>query len=92
MDKVTRSTIGTYPEITLIDVGTMANDLRRSVAKGVNPVELKRKAKIDANDKVFSVVAERFMEEHSRRRKRSADADDRNLKLHVLPKWKRSYP
>ena len=86
--KVTRSTIGTYPEITLTDARTKANDLRKSVAKGVNPVEEKRKARVEANDKVFSVVAKRFLEEHSRRKKRSADADDRNLRLHVLPKWK----
>jgi integrase len=28
------------------------------------------------------------MVEHSRRKKRSADGDDRNLNLHILPKWK----
>jgi integrase len=28
------------------------------------------------------------MVEHSRRHKRSSDGDDRNLKLHVLPRWK----
>jgi integrase len=32
--------------------------------------------------------AGRYLNEHARRHKRSADADDRNLRLHVLPKWR----
>jgi hypothetical protein len=48
----------------------------------------KRRGRATASQRAFSAIAERFMVEHSRRKKRSADGDDRNLNLHVLPKWK----
>jgi integrase len=35
----------------------------------------------------FAHLAERYLNEHARRVKRSASADERNLKLHVLPAW-----
>ena len=84
----TRATIGTYPDIGLGDARTRANAMRETVAAGANPVTEKRKGRVTASQRAFSVIAERFMVEHSRRKKRSADADDRNLNLHVLPKWK----
>jgi hypothetical protein len=62
--------------------------MRVTVAGGANPVTEKRKGRATASQRAFGAIAERFMVEHSRRKKRSADGDDRNLNLHVLPKWK----
>lgn len=84
----TRSTIGNYPDVGLGDARGRADDLRKTVAAGKNPVEDKRVKRAAAAERSFAAVAERFMVEHSRRHKRSSDGDDRNLNLHVLPKWK----
>jgi integrase len=84
----TRATIGTYPDVGLGEARAKADGLRQTVAAGDNPVELKRVKRSTAKERSFAAVAERFMVEHSRRHKRSSDGDDRNLNLHVLPRWK----
>ena len=84
----TRATIGAYPDIGLGEARTRADGMRATVAGGANPVVEKRKGRATASQRAFGAIAERFMAEHSRRKKRSADGDDRNLNLHVLPKWK----
>jgi integrase len=90
--KDARSTIGHYPDISLGQARETADGLRAKVAKGLNPVSQKRMDRRDAGSKTFKILADRYLEEHARRFKRSADADDRNLRLHVLPKWaKRRY-
>jgi integrase len=89
---VTRATIGPYPEISLSDARGAADTLRGKVAKGVNPITEKRRDREDASSKTFRALSDRYIEEHARRFKRSADADERNLRLHILPKWgKRRY-
>jgi len=35
----------------------------------------------------FGALAERYLNEHARRKKRSHKADERNLRKHVLPRW-----
>jgi integrase len=67
----------------------MPDQLRRTVAKGENPIERKRHERSEAPRKTFQHLADRYMTEHARRFKRSADEDDRRLKLHILPKWGR---
>jgi integrase len=62
--------------------------MRTQVATGVNPVELRRRERRVAATKTFQALADRYLNEHARRHKRSAAADERNLKLHILPKWK----
>jgi integrase len=86
--KVTRATIGNYPDITLEKAREMGLALRREVAEGVNPVEKKRKDRADASSRTFQALADRYMTEHARRHKRTADADERGLRLHVLPSWR----
>src|SRR4051812_5761144 len=45
-----------------------------------------------AESSTFAALAHRYLQEHSRRFKRSTAADERNLRLHVLPSWgKRRY-
>ena len=84
----TRATIGTYPDVGLSDARTKADYLRITVASGLNPIEVKRAQRTAAKDRSFAAVAERFMEEHSRRFKRSSGGDNFNLNLHILPRWK----
>jgi integrase len=90
--KDARSTIGRYPDISLGDARKAADGLRAKVAKGINPIAQKRLDRHDAGSKTFRALSDRYLEEHARRFKRSADADERNLRLHILPKWaKRRY-
>ena len=85
--RVTRATIGTYPEVSLAKARERANNMRRSVAAGLNPVEEKRRERHESKTKTFRALADRYLEEHARRFKRSAATDERNLRLHVLPTW-----
>lgn len=87
--KTTRATIGSYPAVTLAKARAKAEALRKQVAHGVNPIVAKRQARAEVDTKTFAALAERYLEEHSRRHKRSAAADERNLRLHVLPAWER---
>ena len=90
--KDARSTIGHYPDISLGRARKAADALRAKVAHGVNPIVEKRRDRRDASSKTFQALSDRYLEEHARRFKRSADADERNLRLHILPKWaKRRY-
>jgi integrase len=87
--KDARSTIGRYADISLGQAREAADGLLAKVAKGVNPVVQKRSDRRDAGTKTFSALSDRYLEEHARRFKRSASADERNLRLHILPNWGR---
>ena len=80
-----RVTIGRYPDVGLSAARGAADGYRKTVSAGGNPAEAKRGA---SGDKSFGALAERYLEEHARRRKRSHAVDQRNLKNHVLPRWK----
>lgn len=84
--KQTRVTIGGYPTIGLAAAREAADTFRKTVAAGGNPAQTKRQRTGAA--RTFGAMAERYLEEHARRKKRSHAADERNLKKHVLPKWK----
>jgi hypothetical protein len=83
-----RATIGSFPDVGLGDARARANEMRAAVVAGSNPVAVKRAQRVTANQRSFVVVAERYMIEHSRRNKKSWADDERNLKLHLLPKWR----
>jgi integrase len=82
-----RSTIGRYPDVTLGQARQAADGLRAKVASGINPIDQKRSDRHDASSKAFRVLADRYLDEHARRFKRSHAADEASLKLHILPKW-----
>jgi integrase len=88
--RVNRLTLGKYPDLTLAQARTKADDLRGQVANGMNPADEARRAKATAASRSFGAVAERYLDEHAKRHKAASSAkeDDRNLKLHILPKWK----
>jgi integrase len=85
--KDARFTIGHYPDISLGEARKAADDLRAKVAKGINPIAARRQDRREAASRTFEALSERYLEEHARRFKKSADADERNLRLHILPKW-----
>ena len=86
--RTSRATIGDYPDVSLADARERAGTMRRQVATGENPVEVRRRERELSTTKTFQALADRYLIEHARRHKRSADADDRNLRLHILPKWR----
>jgi len=87
--KLQRATLGAYPDIGLSKARELADEMRKQVAGGVNPIEKKRRERQEISSRAFGALAERYLVEHARRhkRERSADEDERNLKKHVLPKW-----
>jgi integrase len=86
--KLQRATIGPYPGISLAQARAQADAMRAGVALGENPSEAKRRERREAPGRTFEVLANRYLTEYARRKKKSADRDERNLNLHVLPKWK----
>jgi integrase len=85
----TRDTIGAYPDISLSQARARADAIRRQVAAGVNPVQARRTQREMAPTWTFEALADRYLIEHARRhkRQRSVEEDERNLRLHILPKW-----
>jgi integrase len=83
-----RVTMGQYPALGLSAARSRADALRQEVAGGGNPAQRMKQDRAAAGSKSFGALAERYMAEHSRRKKRSHKADERNLHKHVLPHWR----
>ena len=81
--------LGPYPAVSLSAARELAEAQRRVVAKGQNPVEIRRQERVEAPQKTFEALAARYLSEHADRHKRprSAAEDRRNLDLHILPRW-----
>jgi integrase len=87
-----RMTLPKFPDLSLAEARDRAEGLRKLVAKGINPIEAKRQDRAEAPKRTFKALADRYLAEHARRFKKSADTDERNLRLHILPVWgKRAY-
>jgi integrase len=89
--KLVRATIGPYPSIKLSEARRKAEAMRGEVREGINPVERRRAAIREATTNTFEALAARYLKEYATRKKRasSVEADKRNLRLHILPKWGR---
>jgi integrase len=89
--KSTRATLGGYPALSLADARDKAVQLRKLVVRGTNPVTAKRQERAESHTKTFAALAERYLREHAHRKKRprSIAEDERNLRLHILPRWGR---
>jgi integrase len=89
---VQRCTLGTYPALGLAKARRAADAMREDVADGKDPATARREER--TGGRLFGALAALYVERHARRKKRpaSAAADERNLRLHVLPRWsKRDY-
>lgn len=84
----TRHAFGRYPDMGLAAARARADELRAAAKQGANPTTEKRRQRVEAPIKTFGYLAERYVNEHARRHKASAEGDERNLRLHLLPKWK----
>lgn len=87
-----RFKIGNYPDISLRDARATADNMRKRVAKGVNPTEQKKQDREAARDRRFGTLADLYLteikNEDSDRFKKSAAQDEAALNKHVLAKWK----
>jgi integrase len=87
--KTLRATIGGYPATSLEAARKRAKAMSEQVADGSNPIEAKRVEQASAPTRTFEALANRYLNEHARRHKRprSTEEDERNLNVHILPKW-----
>jgi integrase len=87
--KTLRATIGSYPATSLETARKRAREMAAQVAEGINPIEAKRVDRANAPTRTFQALADRYLKEHAERHKRprSAEEDQRNLDIHILPKW-----
>jgi len=81
--RIERLTLGKYPDVSLRDARARADKLRAQIAAGKNPSAHRR----EASARSFAALAERYLTEHARRHKRAPAKDERNLRLHILPRW-----
>src|SRR6516225_6919599 len=81
--RIERLTLGKYPDVSLRDARERADKLRAQIAAGKNPSAHRR----EASARSFAALAERYLTEHARRHKRAPAKDERNLRLHILPRW-----
>jgi integrase len=82
-----RAKIGAYPSITLEAARAKAGELQAIVADGGNPTRNRKAAA--GGPESFEALAERYLEQYARRKKRSHKRDEQNLRNHILPVWGR---
>lgn len=80
-----RLTLGRFPAVLLADARELAREAQRKVAKGRDPVVEKRTAR---EVLTFDELAESYIEDHAKPRKRSWAEDERQLNADLLPKWR----
>jgi len=87
--KTLRATIGPYPATSLEAARKRAREMATQVADGKNPIEVRTVERQSAPTRTFQALADRYLIEHAERRKRprSIEADKRNLRIYILPKW-----
>jgi integrase len=77
--------LGELGAITPDEARTLAKKRTGEVASGKDPGAHKR----DAHERTFAVLADRYLNEHARRFKKTAQADAWALARYVLPHWQR---
>jgi integrase len=77
--------LGEYGAITPDEARTLAKKRTGEVASGKDPGAHKR----GAHERTFAALADRYLNEHARRFKKTAEADVWALARYVLPHWHR---
>jgi integrase len=85
---VQRVTLGNYPTLGLGKARTAADAMRATVQAGGDPAAERREQR--TGGRAFAKLTDKYLEQHARRKKRasSVKADERNLRLHILPRWR----
>ena len=83
-------TIGSYPALSLSAARDLAKDALVSVAKGIDPYEVKKAAKAPPDHDIVQKVVDTFIERHAKPNTRPATAleTERSLKREVVDRWK----
>ena len=77
--------LGDFGELTLTQARTRARKVFVQVGDGKDPLEEKRRA---AQGKTFGDLIETYIERHAKVHKRTWEADQRRLRLHIPAAWK----
>ena len=80
-----RLSLGRYPAVKLVDARQLAREAQRSVARGGDPA-VEKKAARDAL--TFGELAQAYVDDYAKLRKKSWEEDQRQLDADLLPKWK----
>lgn len=90
-----RMVVGTFPIVGLSDARQLARNILHEVQVGKDPAATRRaaieEAKKEQNDrevKSFEALANRFLEKHSKARKRTWRGDEKNINNDLLPRWR----
>jgi len=80
-----RLTLGRYPAVKLVDARELARSAQRRVAHGGDPVVEKRAAR---DVLTFGELAQQYIDDHAKLKKKSWKEDQRQLHADLLPKWR----
>ena len=83
--RLRRLSLGSYPALGIADARIAARAHRKAVSLGRDPAEEKRQSR---TADTFGELAERFIEQWSRPRKRTWREDRSNLDNLILPAWR----
>jgi len=84
--RLRRMTFGTYPTLPLADARELAKDALRSAAKGGDPAEAKKTAKLGDT---FGDLAADYIKLYAKPKKRSWKEDENTLNRDLLPRFGR---
>jgi integrase len=86
--KPRRMTLGDYPAMKLAKARLAASKARDDLDQGIDPGAAKVAEKIaERTAETVADLAGEYLERHARKKKRSADQDERTLNVEIIPRW-----
>jgi integrase len=82
--RLRRHTLGTTAVLSLAEAREQARDVLHDARKGADPATEKQE---DRKAETIGDLARLYLEQHAKRKKRSWKADDRILRVEILPAW-----
>lgn len=84
--KESRITLGRYPAIGLAKARALVNQARVAISEGRNPAYEKKRRRATSASRLFSAVADQYVQTYARQKKRSSEQDEWILNKHVKPR------
>jgi integrase len=84
--KQKRLVLGDYPAVTLAKARKRAREAQSAIDNGEDPARDRQAAKKAPADTV-KALADDYLKKHAKKFKKSAAADERLLKVDILPRW-----